>query len=396
MKICIVPTMFPKYKGDYYGSFVFDDAKELAKKGFEVHVVTQHNKGIPYEENMGGVHIHRFKWLEPGEFKALLHFKGFIDNLRLTTYLISLFFYLIWIVRKYNIDIIHAHSVIPTGFIGVIVSKIVRKPVFITVHGMDITNFENRPFYKRLITFSLINSIKTIAVSEYIAKKMISLGSNQENLIILRNAIDTNRFKPLRNSNLRKYYNINDKDVLILFVGYLDIFKGILELLEAFFELNEYNKNLKLMMVGNGPKENILKMKVLDQDLENSVIFTGKIPPVDIHNYYQSADIFVLPSYTDSGGPPLVIMEAMACGLPIIGTNIGGIPEGIEDGMNGFIIPPGNVDEMIKKLNILLKDESLRKKFGNSSLKKIYENSMIQEKKIDELINLYQEQIKNH
>ena len=168
--------MFPKYKGDYYGSFVFDDVKELAKKGFEVHVVTQHNKGIPYEEVMEGVHIHRFKWLEPGEFKALLHFKGFIDNIRLITYIISLFFYLIWIVRKFNIDIIHAHSVIPTGFIGVIVSKIIRKPVFITVHGMDIANFEDRLFYKMLITFSLVNSNKTIAVSKYIAKIMKSLG----------------------------------------------------------------------------------------------------------------------------------------------------------------------------------------------------------------------------
>jgi N-acetyl-alpha-D-glucosaminyl L-malate synthase BshA len=396
VKICIVPTMFPKHKGDYYGSFVFDEAKMFVKKGFEVHVVTQHNLGIPYEEVMEGVHVHRFKWIEPDEFKALVHFKGFIDNLRLISYLISLLFYLIWIVRKYNIDIIHAHSVIPTGFIGVIVSKFVKKPVFITAHGMDITNFQNHPFYKRLITFSLVNSNKTIAVSEYIAKTMKSLGSNPENLIILRNTINTNRFKPLRNLNLRKSYNIEDKEILILFVGYLDVFKGIFELLEAFFELYENNKNLKLMMVGNGPKETNLKMKVHEKDLENSVIFTGRIPPVDIHSYYQAADIFVLPSYTDAGGPPIVVMEAMACGLPIIGTNVGGIPEGIEDGMNGFIIPPENIDELIKKLNILLKDESLRKKFGNYSLKKIHNNSMTSEKKTEKLINLYKDQIKNH
>ena len=108
-------------------------------------------------------------------------------------------------------------------------------------------------------------------------------------------------------------------------------------------------------------------------------------------NYYQSADIFVLPSYTDAGGPPLVFMEAMACGLPVIGTDVGGIPEGIENGVNGFIVPPGNVDELIKKLNILLKDENLRKKFGNNSLKKIHENSMTLEKKTEKLTNLYQE-----
>ena len=127
----------------------------MVKKGFEVHVVTQHNPGIPFEEIMDGIYVHRFKWREPQEFKALVHFKGFIDNLRLITYLISLFFNLIWIVRNMNLDIIHAHSVIPTGLIGVIVAKIMRKPVYITAHGMDITSFENISFFKRLLAFSL-------------------------------------------------------------------------------------------------------------------------------------------------------------------------------------------------------------------------------------------------
>ena len=99
-----------------------------------------------------------------------MHFNGLKDNLRLITYLISLFFNLIWIVRKYDLDIIHAHSVIPTGLIGVIVAKIMRKPVYITAHGMDITSFEKDPFFKRLLAFSLINCNKAIAVSEYLAK----------------------------------------------------------------------------------------------------------------------------------------------------------------------------------------------------------------------------------
>ena len=99
LKICIVTTMFPKYKGDYYGSFIFGDAKELVKKGFEVHVVTQHNYGIPYEEIIDGVNVHRFKWLEPEEFKALLHFKGLNDNFRLYLSYFT-FFYLLWIVES--------------------------------------------------------------------------------------------------------------------------------------------------------------------------------------------------------------------------------------------------------------------------------------------------------
>lgn len=396
MKICIVPTMFPKYKGDYYGSFVFDDAKELVKNGFEVHVVTQHNYGIPYEEIMEGIHVHRFKWFEPQEFKALVHFKGLKDNLRLITYLISLFFNLIWIIRKYNVDIIHAHSVIPTGLIGVIVAKIIRKPVFITIHGMDVTNFENHHIYNRLISFSLKNCNKAITVSEYLANMIVSLRTNQDNIIILRNAVNQNRFRPFKNKKLRKQYKINEEDILIVFVGYLDVFKGIFELIDVFFEISKRNnRNLKLMIIGTGPKEDQLKIKVLNLGLKKSVIFTGEIPPIEIHEYYQSADIFILPSHNDAGGPPLVFIEAMACGLPVIGTEVGGIPEGIINGINGFIVPPKNVDELTKKLNILLDDENLRKQFGNNSLKIIRENSMTLEKKTEKIISLYKNQIKN-
>ncbi len=111
--------------------------------------------------------------------------------------------------------------------------------------------------------------------------------------------MNTNRFKPLKNKSLRKYYKIKDEDILILFVGYLDIFKGIFELIDAFFEINKYNKNMKLMIVGTGPKENELKKKVLELGLNKLVIFTGKIYPTYTHEYYQSADIFVLPSYID-------------------------------------------------------------------------------------------------
>ena len=88
---------------------------------------------------MDGVYIHRFKWLEPKDFKALIYFTGFVDNIRLLTYLISLFFNLILITRKYDIELYHAHHTIPTGFVAILVAKIMRVPVIVTAHLMDIT-----------------------------------------------------------------------------------------------------------------------------------------------------------------------------------------------------------------------------------------------------------------
>jgi N-acetyl-alpha-D-glucosaminyl L-malate synthase BshA len=382
--------MFPKYEGDYYGSFVFDEAKALVNKGFEVHIVTPYNEGAVYEEIMEGIHIHRFKWLNPNPFKALVHFKGFKDNLRLVTYIISLFFNLLWIMRKYNNDIIHAHSTVPTGLVGVIVAKIIRKPVFVTSHGMDINNFENNSIFKKLITFSLNNCNKAIAVSEDLAKKMIYLKINQKNITVLRNAVDTNRFKPLKSKELRKYYKIKDNEILILFVGYLDTFKGIFELINAFYEINKKSTNFKLMMVGEGPKDDELKRIISQLHLEKYVIFTGKIFPTNIHKYYQAADIFVLPSYSE--GLPLSILEAMACGLPIVTTNVGGIPEVVKNGENGFIIPSKNRQLLAQKLEIIAYNLDLRKKFGFKSTEIIIKEFSI-EKKVEELAKLYEELI---
>lgn len=385
MRICIIPTMFPKYKGDYYGSFVFDEAKMLVKKGFEVHVVTQHNPGIPYEEIVDGIHVHRFRWLEPKEFRALVHFKGIKDNFRLVTYLISLFFNLIMVIRKYNIDIIHAHSTIPTGLIGVIVAKIMKKPVFITAHGMDINNFENSSFFKRLITFSLKNCNKAIVVSSDLAKKISSLGIDPDKIIVLRNAVDTNRFQPNNIKIIRKKHDIKD-NILILFVGYLDTFKGIFELVDAFYDANKENRKSTLMIIGEGPKEDELKKKVFKLGLEKSVIFTGKISPTDIHKYYQSADIFVLPSYGE--GLPLSVLEAMSCGIPVIASNVGGIPEVVKEGENGFIIPQKNEEILNEKLMVLIKDINLRKKFAENALKTIKQSFNVNNK-TQKLIELY-------
>lgn len=385
--------MFPKYKGDYYGSFVYDEAKELVKKGCEVHVITQHNEGIPYEENMDGIYIHRFRWLKPKKFRALVHFNGIKDYLRLTTYLISLFLKLINIIRKNNIDVIHSHSAVPTGFVSIFVSKILRRPHFITVHGMDVNDCIKHPIIKYFVLFALNNCDTVIVVSDHLKKKLISTGIYRKKIKILRNAINLNRFKPIRNYEIRERYKITNQEILILFVGYLDTFKGVFELVEAFHKLNNKYFNLKLMFVGVGPKSSDLINKTAKLGLQDKILFVGNISHEYIHEYYQAADIVVLPSYGEGGGPPLSILEAMACGIPVIGSNVGGIPEGIHHSVNGLITSPKNINDLAKKIEILVTNHDLRKQFGKESLRIIKIKSLDINTKINKLVKFYKNSI---
>ncbi len=382
LRICIIPTMFPRFEGDYYGPFVFNEAKALVKKGFEVHVVTPHNQGAVYEEIMDGIQVHRFRWWEPKPFKALVYFKGLKDYIRLLTYLISLFFCLIQINRKYNIEIMHAHSVIPTGFVGAIIAKLLNVPFFITAHGMDVYNFEKYSIFRHILLFSLNSGDSAIAVSEDLVEKMRFLGVDVNKIVLLMNAVDTERFKPARNKLLRNKYHIHDKELLILFVGYLDVFKGIFEILNAFHNLKNKSSNLKLMMVGGGPKESELKTLVSEFDLEDAVIFTGEVKPGIIQEYYQAADIFVLPSHIK--GVPVVVIEAMACGLPVVVSNT----EIVEDGLNGFLVPHNNSELLANKIEILVNDPVLREKFRKESIKTINKEFNINIK-VEKLIKLY-------
>ena len=277
----------------------------------------------------------------------------------------------------------------PQDLYGVIVAKIMGCPSFITAHGMDINNFDAKSLYGHLISFSLNHCDKAIAVSENIAETMKSLGITEDKIVILRNAVDTERFKPFKNMELRHKYGIGENEILILFVGYLDTFKGIFELVNAFYEINKRNKNVKLMMVGTGPKKDELKKEVSKLSLNDFVIFTGKISSFEMHKYYQAADIFTLPSYGEGGGPPLVVLEAMSCGIPVVVTDVGGIPEIIEDGINGFVVLSKDKMILIQKLRVLITDSHLRNLFVERSIGTTVKMFSI-DKKINKLIKLYE------
>jgi glycosyltransferase involved in cell wall biosynthesis len=182
--------------------------------------------------------------------------------------------------------------------------------------------------------------------------------------------IDAEKFK-LMNSNIRNEYSIDDSDKIILFVGRFAPLKNLPFLIEACKEIFKQREDVKLMLVGEGPLEKRIKKLVKNYKLQNSVIFTGRIDNDELAKYYSAANIFVMPSVYDNF--PNAVLEAMACELPVVATNVGGIPMQVEQGENGFLIESGNVQQFKYSILTLSDDEYLAKEMGKRNRIKVKE-----------------------
>lgn len=200
----------------------------------------------------------------------------------------------------------------------------------------------------------------------------------------------TNDFSPgLANEDLKKSLGIKVGEKVILFVAGLDkqhYFKGLAVLLSS---LQLLNNNCRLIIVGDGNLRLAYEADVKKMGLSSQVIFAGKIAAADLPDYYRLADVFVLPSINNAEAFGLVTLEAMACGVPVIVTNLPGPRSLVKDGETGLVASVNDRKSLAEKINILLNDESLRKKMGVEASKVVTEN--YRWSKIGEqLLKLYQ------
>jgi len=137
-------------------------------------------------------------------------------------------------------------------------------------------------------------------------------------------------------------------------------------LLRAFNEID--NNKMKCVVVGDGPERDKLEKLADDFKLRSKVLFTGAVPFEDLTDLYAEAEFFVLPTVAE--GSPLVVLEAMASGLPVISTKVSGIPEVIDNEQNGFIVPPRDVHALAECMRVLIEDDELRAKMSKTARKK--------------------------
>ncbi|MBC8488139.1 MAG: glycosyltransferase family 4 protein [Bacteroidetes bacterium] len=374
-----------RYSRDIFdpGNFVKELSELISRKGFKVGVLAPHDYNLKFVENINGIKVYRFPYFFPLKCQKVAYGPGILDNLKksllakaqVPLFIISELLYAIKIIKINKIDIIHSHWLIPQGLIGAICSKFYNITHIATVHGSDVNMIKDNRLLKRICSFILNNSNKITINSTFTKKLMLKIdcGENHKKIQIIPMGIDLDRFFSKNGSKLKEKYNAKK---LLLFVGRLIDWKGTEYLIKAMKDVVNTFPKIKLLIVGDGPEKPKLEKMIVELKLTDMVYFIGEIKSTEVAKYYSAADIFVIPSIVVDGHTEalgVVTLEAMASGTPVIGSNVGGIPDVIQDGYNGFLVPEKSSDELAKRIIKLLSDKKLTTKFRRNGLKTVRE-----------------------
>ncbi len=271
-------------------------------------------------------------------------------------------------LKQKSFDLVHAHGYF-ADIIGLPAARLLRIPFISTCHGW-ISNDIKLKAYDELDFFILHFADKIIAVSENIKKLLIEHGIKERKIEVIYNAtgfkIDADVSKKNRLAK-RSSLNINNNECVLGYVGRLSPEKGLAYLIEAISILLNSGISLKLLLIGDGSQRNELESIVKKKSLTSSVIFTGF--QNDIENWIPAMDIFILPSLTE--GSPISILEAMAYGIPVIASAVGGVSELIESWKDGILVMPCKPDEIAKAVIALHVDIVLRNKIAEAGQDKL-------------------------
>jgi glycosyltransferase involved in cell wall biosynthesis len=335
MKIAMV-GQFPPHVGGV-GVHIHTLSKKLVEEGHDVYVITYPHKEI---RDIDGIHVIGTKGLNIPGVRGLMFKKNAKKELEK-------------LLEKEDIDIIHGHYLFPAGAAAVEVGKEHGIRTYVTAHGSDMFElYKSQPLMRSTLKNVLRDADGVFAVSNALRHEIVATGvvGIADKTKISWNSVDVDKFSSRPDDSFKKENSLEDKPV-VLFVGNLIKRKNVDSLLEA---KKVSKSDYYLVIVGDGPLYKKLTKKV-EEDNIRDVIFTGSRD--DVEKIIPSCDVLILPSFSESFG--LVLIEALACGKPVIGSDVGGITEIINDDV-GLLVNPNRVSSIAGAIDRIINDEDLR------------------------------------
>ena len=341
MKVLMATSSFPRYKGDYYGDFIYDLCRKLMQNGVDVTILAPRSKST--KGHIGGNEVKRFPIMPFQRLETLseqtLKYASPGELLQLPSYLGSAYLHMI----RESTDVIHAHFAIPMGFLAALSPRSV--PMVITCHGSDcmlpLANSAYRPF----VEFALRRADRVVAVSEFIRGLALRLGAPEEKVDVIYLGIDVEKFKPPTDRDeLRKEIGIPTDRLVIGTLRRLVPEKRVEDLIRAAAKINK-DVDAYFVIGGEGFRRPYLERLAREMKLEN-ISFLGRVK--NASRFHQLCDIWVLTSVQE--GLSIALQEAMATGCVPVAVDGFGCPELIVDGENGFLFEPMAVEGLAEKI----------------------------------------------
>ncbi|MFN0111960.1 MAG: glycosyltransferase family 4 protein [Blastocatellia bacterium] len=251
-------------------------------------------------------------------------------------------------------DLIDAHYAYPDGYAATLLGERLNIPVVITARGTDINLFSRMPLIRPKIVSALNRAAGIIAVSEALKSRMVELGISAEKIAVIRNGIDHEIFHPRDRKEVRRQLTLNPEDRILLTVGALVPVKGFDRLIDAMALLNRAGQGspVKLMVIGEGSERENLQSQISNLKLGSCVRLLGSKPQEELADWYSAADLFCLASHRE--GCPNVVVESLACGLPVVAANVVGVAELIGSQNCGRLVSPPTAENFAAEIRIAL------------------------------------------
>jgi glycosyltransferase involved in cell wall biosynthesis len=266
-------------------------------------------------------------------------------------------------IRAFAPDLILSYWVYPDAYAAVKVGKKLGIPVVTTPIGTDL-NRSLKGFTRSFTSWTLNNSDLVITVSHDLADTAVELGAHRSKVLPILNGCDTNIFFPKEQAESRRLVGMRAEEQSILYVGRLDVLKGLQELVTACAELASSRAELRLTMVGEGPAKPIIEQLAAKLGFANRLRMVAPCPSTMVAEWMNATDVFALPSYAE--GCPNVVVEALNCGRPVVASRVGGIPELVNQS-KGILIPSKDAKALAIALNQALNTNWNHQAIGDSS-----------------------------
>lgn len=392
-KVCFISPEYAPVSGGT-GAYVHYLSRALIGRGNRVYIVTGNaeNKEVKID---GHGRVFFLKTLNRPGIRSLFFFASTLKRLK-------------GINARFNIDIAHANLplipsfTIPQDFGNTLIS---------TVHSTwkgEAEAIRHKPFSrlnpneKLMVTFNpllrvfesklLRRSEKIIAVSEYTKRELLKhYKVKRRKIQVVHNGVNTQKFRPPKDkSEIKKQMGFKKKDRIVLYVGRLYSRKGLYTLIKAIPRVTRKHKDVNFVIAGEGLHNEREKLAHFAAKLgvKENTIFTGYFPDEKLPKLYQASDIFLFPTLYEN--LPFAVLEALSTGLPVVTTRVGGIPEVITNGKNGFLVETSNPEELADRTSSLLEDPRKASKMGRKG-RKVVEEKFDWRHIVEEVVEIYSE-----